>query len=362
MLKWATLIFLIESQSLALDVNFNPRYDLISGNEILFSRGLMQTDISFQSRRFKFFMDGFGEADFAPEEQKIWRRSKNAFYLQELYGEFSGDMIYFKIGRQATRWSDSWVSPSLDIWTGRRYERLFIDPLSMQLAHSTGGLLSIVGSSWSVDLAAMWDVAQDTFPEPYPNPQEVAEKESVNPGLRAKLALGGIQSSFVAARTLRKNTFGMSVNYAFEKIVPKIEVGGTINEQKDATLKSRRMAFSTFGMDIFWDQWTLTPQFTGYSNEDLTSYDSSQFIGYMSATYSNGQHEFQWQNFSNKDYTSTFYSAAYTYALKQNWSFSALIQNYQGTGLNLSSLVEQQTGGTLVGVRVQYNGSLIGRK
>ncbi len=362
MRTWILLILVQVNSAWAIDFNINPRYDLISGKEISFNRTLLQTDLSLQTQKFKFFADGFADADFAPEEQKTWRRSKNAAYLQELYGEYAGNSIYFKLGRQANRWSDSWITPSLDVWTARRYERLFIDPLPFQLAHSTGAVFTFVGSTWSMDLAAMWEVPQDTYPAPYPILEKIAEEEAVNPGMRIKMALGGIQSSFVAARALRQNTFGFSANYAFEKFVPKIEVGGTINEQKNDALLSRRSAFSTFGLDIFWDQWTITPQVTGFSNENLSSPDSSQLVGYLSATYSRGRHEFQWQNFSNKDYTNVFYSATYTYTWLRNWGLTLLLQNYHGENFNYASIIEQNTGGTLFGFRFQYSGSFRGGK
>lgn len=362
MFKWAVLILISVSQAQALDFNLNPRYDLINAKEIFINRGLLQTDLSLQTRQFKFYVDAFGEADMANETQKTWRRAKNTAYLQELYAEYTTGSVFFKMGRQAARWSDSWISPSLDVWTARRYERLFIDPLPQQLAHSTGAILSFAAPNWSVDFAAMWNIPQDTYPAPFPSTQKIAEEETLNPGLRTKFTFGGFQSSLVAARVLRKNTFGFSTNYAFEKLVPKIEVGGTINEQKDETLQSRRSAFSTFGMDIFWDNWTLTPQFTGYSSEDLKSEDSSQMIGYLSITYSKGNHEFQWQNFSNKDYTNAFYGITYTYTLKQNWGLTLLAQSYHGEDFNYASIVERETGGTLYGIRIQFNGSFRGRK
>jgi len=359
---WSLLPLLLFQSAWAIDLNISPRYDFIRAKDNFMNRALLQADFTLQMNRLKFFVDGFGEVDRAGVAQKLWRRTEDAAYLQELYLEYAQDSIYFKVGRQANRWSDSWIVPSLDIWTARRYERLFIDPLPFQLSHSSGALFSYVGTSWSADLAAMWEVPQDTYPEPYPETEKIAEEESVNPGLRLKFSWGGLQSTLVAARHLRQSTFGVSANYAFEKFVPKIEVGGTVNEQKNDRLPSRRSAFSTFGCDIFVDQWTFTPQLTGFSNEDLSSQDSSQMVGYLSATYSKGHHEFQWQNFSNKNYTNVFYGASYTYTWRRNWGFTLLAQNYSGENLNYGEIVKEHTGGSLVGVRVQYSFSLAGRK
>ncbi len=362
MLKKALLLLIFASKVGASELNINPRYDFISGKNIQFNRLLLQSDMSVQSENFKGYLDAFVEYDFAPEENKRWRRTKKELFLQELNGEFSSSNFFIKFGRQAARWSDSWVLPSLDVWTARRFERLFVDPLPFQLAHSSGVILSIVNPTWSIDLAAMFDVPFNTLPEPYPVQTQINEPEVVNPGIRTKFSLGGLQTSLIAARAHRQNTFGISSNYAFDKFVPKIELGGTVNEQKDNSITSRRMAFSTLGVDIFWDEWTLTPQFTGYSNEDLDSEDSSNFLAYFSATYSKGKHEFQWQNFTNRNSTNTFYSSTYSYSLNKNWSISALVQKYQGDSFNLTTITENNTGGVLVGIGLKFMETIRTRK
>ncbi len=362
MLKKTFLLLILASKVSAFEVNINPRYDFISGNNIQFNRTLLQSDMSVQSDSFKFYFDGFAEYDFAPEENKRWRRIKNTGYLQELYGEFNSSNFFIKFGKQAARWSDSWILPSLDVWTARRFERLFVDPLSFQLAHSSGLILSIVNPTWSIDLAAMFDVPFNTLPEPYPVQTQINEPEVVNPGIRAKFSLGGLQTSLIAARAQRQNTFGISSNYAFDKFVPKVEIGGTVNEQKDNSIVSRRMAFSSLGVDIFLDAWTLTPQFTGYSNEDLASEDSNNFLVYFSATYSRGKHEFQWQNFTNRDSTNIFYSTTYSYSMNKNWSISALVQKYQGDSFNLTAITENNTGGVLAGIGLKFMETIRTRK
>lgn len=362
MQKKAFLLLLIVSKLNALELNLSPRYDVISGNNIQFNRTLLQSDLSMQNDKFRFFIDGFAEYDFAPEENKRWRRIKNTAYLQELYGEYTTKNFFIKLGRQANRWSDSWILPSLDVWTARRFERLFVDPLPFQLTHSTGLTLSLVNTSWSIDLAAMYDVPFNTLPEPYPVQDQIREPEAINPGVRTKFSLGGLQTSLVAARSHRQNTFGISSNYAFEKFVPKVELGGTINEQKETNIVSRRMAFSSFGVDIFLDSWTFTPQFTGYSNEDLSSDDSSNFLVYFSANYTNGKHEFQWQNYTNRDSTNVFFGTTYSYAINKNWSISALVQKYQGDSLNLTAVTESNTGGVLTGLGIKFMETLRKRK
>ena len=147
----------VASVATAADFVFNPRYEVIRqnepGKEILIHRTLITSHFLAQSSRAKFYIDGFGEYEGAPSSQREWRRQENRAYLQEAYVEFKGDIFFMKIGQQALRWSDSWILPSLDVWTARRYERLFVDPLPQQLSHSAGAVFTIAQEKWSADLA-----------------------------------------------------------------------------------------------------------------------------------------------------------------------------------------------------------------
>ncbi len=354
-------IFNLQAASVATaaDFIFNPRYEVIRqnepGKEILIHRTLIQSHFLAQSSRAKFYIDGFGEYEGAPSSQREWRRQENRAYLQEAYVEFTGDIFFMKIGQQALRWSDSWIIPSLDVWTARRYERIFVDPLPQQLSHSAGAVFTMAQEEWSADLALMPEAADDSFPKPFHKKLTVQEKEPLNMGLRTKFEVSGFQSTLVAARVLRKNTFGYAASYAFEEFVPKFEIGITQNEQKDDALVRRRLSFASLGADIFIGQLTLTPQVTAF--DGLNPYldeNDAQALSYLSCLYTSGRHEWQWQSFTNSIYKSSFWGGLYTYTIQQKWSLSALVQNYSGFPESLLGKIQTETGGFLVGFRAQF--------
>ncbi len=123
------------------------------------------------------------------KETEIKRRFvdlRRVVILQEAYLEYKQESYFIRVGRQALRWSESWTLPSLDIWTGRRFNRLYFDPLADQLTHSTGATFSYAQDTFSVELVSFWDLAETFFPEPIP---EVTPKKETSFGGRVKWSL-----------------------------------------------------------------------------------------------------------------------------------------------------------------------------
>ena len=332
---------------------FNPRFENISGEETVFNRAQLQSSLSVQTSTLKLYTDIFAELDRTPNEQKLWRRGHDQLNLQEFYLEFVGDSIFLKLGKQATRWSESWILPSLDVWTARKYERLFVDPVPQQLSHSSGAVFTYVKPLWSIDIAAMGDVPQDTYPEPFPEKIEIEKTDAINPGARLKFETFGLQSTLIAARALQINTFGYAMNYAFDNWVMKAEVGQSTDDRTDSVI-IQDIQFATLGTDIFWGNLTMTPQVTAFKRHESTLEPDDQAIAFISFQYTEDEHELQLQGFTNTTYSSDFWSAQYTYTHQQNLSLTALAQNYDGDVGTFTGLVKDQTGGFLFGLRIQY--------
>ncbi|NUM59667.1 MAG: hypothetical protein HUU56_13590 [Bdellovibrionaceae bacterium] len=330
---------------------FNPRYDLVANENIHVNRLIVSSQADFQVKSFRFYTDFFAEHNFNDPEFYEWRSVRSKGFLQEFYVEYSTSSLFLKIGRQANRWSDSWIIPSLDVWTARKYDRLFIDPLSFQLTHSGGASLSVSREHWQLDLVAFTEVAEDTFPAIITQPQ--SQKEDINPGVRFKFDFKGLQNSFVAARALKKNTFGYGLNYAFENWVPKIEIGYRDNQQNSLFIYRKESSFASIGTDIFIGQLTMTPQFVLYT-EDSNPEDITQGVHYFSLLYNAGKNEIQLQEFGNTYYKDYFYSAQYTRTFKKKFSIGILYQNYNGGLGTLNWLVQDRVKGDLYGVRFQF--------
>lgn len=94
------------------------------------------------------FLDGL-KPMLTYQKLRLWVDSKSA---RPQRAEFLGldgktvlkrvsiDSVGVRIGRQPIRWSQSWTLPSLDIFSGRRSNRLFLDPLIDQFTTHSGFL------------------------------------------------------------------------------------------------------------------------------------------------------------------------------------------------------------------------------
>ena len=337
-------------------VRINPSYDFFNSQKIGVNRLIFSAQADFQTEKLKYYLDFFGESNLNSTEDYSWRTAQSKAYLQELYVEYSSDIFFAKVGKQATRWSDSWVLPSLDIWTARKYERLYLDPLAFQLNHSSGVSLSFSKEKWQLDLVGFFDAAEDTYPAFLW--QAPLEKESLNPGARFKYDLLGFQNSFVLARSLKRNQVGYGVNYAFEKWVPKIEMGYRENEQKNVFLKYKNSEFASLGADIFIGKFTLTPQYILFT-EDSDVDHVTQGLHYISVLYTKGIHELQLQEYANTYYKDLFWSFQYAITLKQKLSMALFYQEYKGGNGSFTGLVEEKTGGEFIGLKFQYFASLL---
>ncbi|MCM2321765.1 MAG: hypothetical protein NDJ90_00715 [Oligoflexia bacterium] len=332
-------------------------------------RGVLKAEGRWSWGAFQVFGEGFVEGDLA-KTPALQRRSRSSAILQELYGEFKlkdGDLI-LRAGLQAVRWSDGWVLPSLDLWTARRYNRLFLDPTSEQLVHPAGVLLIWNSAALSSELSAFVNVkpAEDRLPEPLP---EKLEEKGPAFGFRAKTRLGGFDLTAVGALTRepgsadvtggaadgRRLQLGASVNYALDAWVPRLELG----------TRGEREFYGSFGADFFPSadglgdgSWSLSllPQLTTWR----TGSESRQ-LGYLALRLSNEANAWELQGYRElADTGDQFLSLLYKRAFRAPAELEASVfaQNYDGPPQSLFGIYEELLGGYAVGIRLEAHGVL----
>lgn len=336
------------------DLTAGARYEYIQGTEEeLANRLLVKGKLNSTHGPLSLFIEGFGEHE-TNQDQIFIRRSPPKGYLQEAYFEFKLQSFYLRVGRQALRWSESWTLPSLDIWTGRRWNRLFFDPLNDQLTHPTGITFSYAADNISVDLAAIGELAENIYPMPVP---EVELNKNNNFGGRVKWNIGGFGFSALGAQLLKKNYYGLSANYALEAAVPKIEAGYSY-DTTDGMLAKRDSSFATAGVDFFVGNWIILPQISHFEVNSLNGGSEFQTSYYISSQWRPDRHDVQLQLFYNPDAEDLFASASYGYNITDSVSATGFMQNYEGRE-GLYEIYEAITGGFVFGVRLELTGNLV---
>ncbi len=347
-------VLLSSVQALA-DLVLIPRYDYIRGEkEELSNRLVLKGKLNANAGAFGVYTEGFGETEFN-DDQALNRRSPQRGYLQEAYLEFKKDSIYLRLGKQALRWSEMWTLPSLDIWTGRRWNRLFFDPLADQLTYPTGLSFSYAADSFSIDLVGVWQVAETTYPVPF---SEVNTEGQTGYGGRIKWAWDNFGFSGLAAKIADKNHLGLTSNYAFENVVPKMEYGWVQDTEAAATIP-RESIFTTLGADIFWGNWILMPQLTAFEINKLSNKTEIQNNIYLSAQWNPQRHDFQMVFFENIQTKAQYANLSYGYNFTDSFSLTGFYQNYYGPGGDLYGTYQEITGGSVFGVRAEFSGNLI---
>ena len=353
------LVFLLTLGALSAraDLVLTGRLEDVAGKKNLSERALLKAQFNQTWEHFGLFMEGFGEAEGA-DEQARERRAESKAYLQELYAELKFDPIYIKVGRQAVRWSDTWVFPSLDVWTERRWNRLFFDPTTEQFIHPTGVDVTFVQPTWSIEAFYASEIAQSEFPKPLPI--HVEEKNTdASFGGRLKAELGSFGFSLIGARAGWRDWQGVGANYAFEQFVPKFESGVMRDRGPIPPSGLFTNYFTTFGVDIFLSEWSFQPQVTIFDVGDI-KHDSSDFqsIAYLSGTWKHQKHELLLQGFRNMRTEDAFGCIEYTYNWKKWFQTAAFVQNYAGIDGGLLTIFQEMTDGTVGGLRLIFSTDL----
>ncbi|WP_413560575.1 hypothetical protein [Bdellovibrio sp. HCB209] len=360
MRNWLVGALLLASVSAKADLTLSSRYEYIGGEnkEELANRLLLHSRLSAGAGRFTVFAEGFGDFDGAKEPSEE-RRSPHRGYLQEAYVELKTNSSYIRVGQQAMRWSDSWVVPSLDVWTGRRYNRLFFDPFADQLTHSQGVSYSYESESFGLDLVGVSKMAQTYYPEPLPETMTSDKDSETGYGGRIKINGKGIGFTALAAKAAEKNIYGMTANYAFEKAVPKIELGGSQDNSVNADPDYKDEYFGSLGVDLFLGNFVILPMVTFYdSGRFSTSSHDYKTLYYMSMVWNPNRHDLQAQVYYNSVNQDAFASLSYGYNVTDWSTLTGFVQYYEGDGDTLFAIYKNMTGGSVVGVRFEITGNL----
>ncbi|MGZ6472923.1 MAG: hypothetical protein ACXWRZ_17275 [Bdellovibrio sp.] len=336
------------------DLTAAPRYEYIRGKEEeLANRFLLKAKLNTNKGPFGIFAEGFGEFE-QNQDQILIRRSPPKGYLQEAYLEFKLESFYVRVGRQALRWSESWTLPSLDIWTGRRFNRLLFDPLPEQLTHSTGASFSYATGDFSLEFVGIGDLAENFYPIPVP---EVENEKNTSFGTRAKWTMAGFGFSALAAQVLKKNVYGITGNYALDVAVPKFELGYTYDTTPELLTK-RDTIFSLIGCDFFLGNWIVLPQISYFEVLLPNGERDFQKSYYLSTQWNPSRHDVQMQFYQNPDSQDLFMSLSYGYNITDYLTVSAFVQNYNGKD-GLYKFYDEITGGPVFGVRLEMTGNLV---
>lgn len=350
---WFFLVILGCGIQAHADLTGAARYEYIRGpEEELANRLIVKSKFNYSLGPFGVYLEGFGEFE-GNEDQKLIRRSESEAYLQEAYAEFKLDSFYLRVGRQAIRWSESWTLPSLDVWTGRRYNRLFFDPLADQLTHPTGVSASYAIRSFSLEFVGVGDAAPTYYPIPLP--EEVQEKNTSYGG-RIKGDIGGFGLTAVSAQVLKKTYYGLSANYAFENAVPKFELGSVRDDSLVGPLQKDSL-FSTAGCDLFWGNWIVLPQVSAFEAPNQSLATETQLSYYLSTQWNPDRHDLQIQFFRNDTAKDMFGSVSYGYNITDSLTVLSFVQNYDGEQ-GLYQVYEEITGGWAFGARIELTGNL----
>lgn len=347
----ALIALFVTAQARALEhsLELNPRIEgalaprAAEGQRSLVQRGFLKGTGQVSGDSWRVFSEGFVEADLASERARL-RRAENTLALQEFYGELKHEAWSVRAGRQAVRWSESWVLPSLDFWTGRRWNRLFLDPLSEQLTHPTGALFSYSTPAFEASLFGALRPAESYFPEPL---EARVKSEDLQLGARIKGRVAGFDWSVAGAELRSHQSIGGSLSYAFDTLVPKLEVGSTSEQER----------FATLGLDGFPDlsgllgeSWALSflPQVT------LESGDRQ--LLYVPLRLSSSRHAIELSVYRGlRGSGDRLFSALYRFSALGALDISAYVQDYRGSPETLFGLLESVAGGTVVGMRIEMH-------
>lgn len=341
----------------AASVVLTPRFEDIEGSSTVARRSILRVKANGDTGPFGFYFEGFGEAESQHDPADQRRVLESPVFLQEAYLEFKKEFFYLRAGKQAMRWSDMWAVPSLDVWTARRWNRFLFDPQPEQLEHSGGVSASIALSGVTLEGAVINQPARSRYPKPLP---EFLDEESpdVSGGARAKFDLGSFSGSLVGARTGMKDVAGFSMNYAFEKFVPKFEFG-KVHDASQFPLGAIDDTFVAAGMDIFLGNWTLQPQGTWFDfGENSQGRKDYQTIFYLGGTWQRDKHDVQFQTFGNTATKDFYFNLFYGYNVKDWAQIGVFVQDYEGSVDSLFGLYHVATGGWVGGLRLEFNGSL----
>ncbi len=354
-----------------IQIEFVPRLDAWQANDELaqeFKREFYlrsAIDLMAQSglTSYRSRIEGFVTRDFAEEGKNPLgapdiRKTRDESDLNEAWLDVSHDSLGLRIGRQPIRWSQSWTLPSLDLFSGRRFNRLFHDPLLDQLTHPDAIRITSSGKvferAYDLDLVRVFKTAPFRFAQPLTN----REREDLHEtAFRGSLKLGLLDLAVIGSHRfeprLSKNEIvsGIQGSYAFEDFVMKSELG---NSDRDAV-------FFMLGMDWFLDEWFLGPQMTVFRDPFLQA-PTGEALFYLPIRYNKEKWTYEFDLLKGFGAASSgddsFSSLRVTYEFVTGFNAGVAVQNYRGQTGRFLGTAKALTGGNTAGIRLEYTGGL----
>jgi hypothetical protein len=344
----------VDAAAKAVDISLslNPRFDGFAGSgRELGRRSFIKAQGLLQKGPFTLSAEGFAEHDFAdtqPLGAPELRRSRDTGYLQEAYIDWNLGSVFVRAGRQPVRWSQSWTVPSLDVFTGRRWNRLFVDPLSEQLVHPDGVLFSYASAAIEAELFQVVRPAENIMPQPYPLADRKQESQT---GFRVKTSVRGFDLALITYHKPDETMIGGSANYAFDRCVIKTEMGQGRDKRR----------FVMAGADFFLGDLTLSPQLTWFQDPVLTNNQVEQ-LAYAPLKYTYERWSFELQYYRNlqsrDEFSGLLIAREFGQWLETDFKISTFAQSYAGEPGRLFGTFQKLTGGTVYGARLDLNYSL----
>lgn len=334
-------------------VNLNPRFEFIDSVRGEQARRTFLKAQSFVKKGdFGLSAEAFFERDWAADtspDAPDLRRSRESAVLQEAYVDYRIGGVFLRAGRQPVRWSQSWALPSLDIFTGRRWNRLFLDPVPEQLIHPDGLLVSFANAAIEAELFQVIQPANNIFPKPLPFEEREPESQT---GVRVKTRLAGFDLALIGhvnhAEPGTEPLVGASLSYALEHGVLKAEAGR----------RGGRSGFVITGVDFFFGDFTFGPQLTWFTDPDFTG-GATETVAYAPLRYAWGRNAIELQYYRNIEKGDEFASALYSRDLVPELvRITAYAQSYEGAAGRLFGIFKDITGGGVFGLRLDFDVSI----
>jgi hypothetical protein len=312
------------------------RLESIYADGFLANRVLVKPSIELNYRRFRLFTEGFAEAD--AQDRIAYGDGRQArAVLQQAWVETARAPITLRFGLQELRWSPSWILPSLDSFTARRYDRFFLDPLPEQLKHPLGLLIRYRPQAEFVleGFAALRTPSNEAFNG---SPRSTLDARTGG-GLRAQLRAQGWIFEPLYAYVHKTHEYGFALSHPFTHATPRLEAGN--NERDDF--------FVSGALDLVWKQWRARPQAT-FSSPAWA--DSMRSILHLPLAWTEGAHDAEVQALIYED-GDRFWSLEYGYRLDPHLRASAFVQDYAGDGVSLLGDYAERLPGWVIGLRVR---------
>ncbi|MCS6838753.1 MAG: hypothetical protein NZ480_07895 [Bdellovibrionaceae bacterium] len=311
-------------------------------------RSRIDTNLYNKDQTWRLYFSGWYE-EFNHFPNTFFK--KQPFIIQELYYETkTSEASLIRMGVTALRWSESWLLPSLDVWTMRRWDRLFLEPFGETLIHPGGILFRTAHSPIEFDF--FWQTHRPTsrLPVPLTVPTNGGNYQSYDPsnatGIKAGFLSDLHRFSVVFKHDFSENKFdfGIDYSYPFDHLVFKSELGQTQNSEK----------FFSAGLDVFIEGLTINPQITVVQKPTMTLSPQEQLLlYYLYLSKDMSKHNIELTVFVQENTDNYFLNFSWNLQWSKNLILSLITQKYFGKENVLLVTSNQMNFSDFVGLRFE---------